>query len=383
MTDREDRRTRVLLVDDDDEDALLTRELLEEASGSRFAVERARDAKAGYAALIENRHDVCLLDYQLDGETGLTVLREAKAAGAEVPVILLTGTGDRAIDLEAMESGAAEYLEKGAIDANLLERAIRYAIARHRYERELAARNERLLELDAQKNQLLGMAAHDLRNPLGVVYGYASLLADDVEGYSPEEMRGMLRIIARSSAFMRSLIDDLLDLTSIEAGTLRLQIVPTDPVELALKNVALNRVLAASKSIDVQLEAEEGLPLVDVDDARFDQVLNNLIDNAVKYSEPGTRVVVRVRSSGGFVCFEVADEGLGIAPEFLETIFTPFAKASPTGTAGEKSTGLGLAIVKRIVQAHGGRIGVKSEVGVGSTFSVWLPTHVPRREPPR
>lgn len=375
MSDRNGAKVSVLLVDDDDEDAMLTRELLAEIRGTRFVVERACDAARGLALLLENRHDVCLMDYRLGPETGLDVLRRAQAQGTDVPVIMLTGTGDREVDLAAMESGAAEYLEKGAIDGSVLERAIRYAMAHKRYERELAAKNERLQRLDAEKNQLLGMAAHDLRNPLGVVYGYASLLATNLDEYSKDEIRDMIAIIARSSAFMRGLIDDLLDLASIEAGTLRLDAVPTDPVELAQKNVALNRILAAPKAIAIELVADDGLPLVDVDGARFDQVLNNLLTNAVKYSERGTRVTVRVHATDGFVCFDVVDRGRGIASDFLEAIFKPFAKEGSTGTAGEKSTGLGLAIVKRIVQAHGGRLGVKSELGKGSTFSVWLPAH--------
>ncbi|MBX3274864.1 MAG: hybrid sensor histidine kinase/response regulator [Sandaracinaceae bacterium] len=371
-------RIEVLLVDDDDEDALLTRELLSEATEARFSVERASDARSALTALCANRHDVCLLDYRLGRDTGLDVLREAQARGSDVPVIMLTGTGDRSVDLAAMKEGAAEYLEKGTIDARVLERAIRYAMARKGFERELAAKKERLERLDAEKNQLLGMAAHDLRNPLGVVYGYASLLLSGLDTYSTAEIREMVEIIARSSAFMRGLIDDLLDLASIEAGTLRLTVRPTDPLELAQKNVALNKILAAGKSIDIQLEADEGLPLVDADAERFDQVLNNLLSNATKYSPPGAPVRVRVRADGADVRFDVVDRGRGISPEFLATLFTPFAKEGTSGTAGEKSTGLGLAIVKRIVDAHGGRLAVKSAPGEGSTFSVWLPARASR-----
>ena len=180
---------------------------------------------------------------------------------------------------------------------------------------------------------------------------------------------------------MRGLIDDLLDLASIESGTLRLTVVPTDPVELARKNVALNQILASAKSIEIQLEAEPDTPLVDVDDARFDQVLNNLLSNAVKYSSPGSHVTVHVGPRYDGALFAVVDQGRGIAPEFLESIFRPFTKEEATGTAGEKSTGLGLAIVKRIVDAHGGRLTVTSEPGHGSTFSVLLPAHGPRGAP--
>lgn len=369
------------MVDHDPSSASRTKALLALAPTDGLVVEVVSDAASALEALLANRHDVCLMDCGRGDAPSLDLLDRARAGGTEVPIVMVARSHDRSVDLAAMEHGAADFLEKDALDPRTLERSIRYAITHHRQEAELAARNERLEQLDAEKNALLGMAAHDLRSPLGVVYGYASLLAEDPDAYSPEETHEMMQIIARSSAFMRGLIDDLLDLTSIEAGTLRLRLVPTDPVELARKNVALNQMLGASKHIEIHLEAEPGLPLVEVDDARFDQVLGNLLSNAVKYSPAGTRVLVRVRASGGFVCFEVVDEGRGIAPEFLDTIFTPFAKEGATGTAGEKSTGLGLAIVKRIVAAHGGRIGVKSALGGGSTFSVWLPVQHAREAP--
>lgn len=371
MTDR----VRVLLVDDDDEDALLTREHLSDAKEARFRIDRVNDADAALAALLENRHDVCLMDYKLGGASGIEVIRRAHEAGADVPVIVLTGSGDRSVDLAAMAGGASDYLEKGSIDGRVLERAIRYAMARKHDERELAERNARLERLDAEKNQLLGMAAHDLRNPLGVVYGYASVLANELPSLSPDEAREMLTVITRSTSFMRGLLDDLLDLASIEAGTVRLRVQACDPVALARRNVAQSQVIASPKSIRLHLEPEGTLPRVAVDEARFDQVLGNLLSNAVKYSPPDTDVVVRVRPDDDFVRFDVVDRGRGIAPEFLSRMFKPFTKEEATGTAGEKSTGLGLAIVKRIVDAHGGRIDVDSTLGAGSTFSVWLPAH--------
>ena len=365
-------RLDVLLVDDDEEDAFLTRELLSEATGVRCTVEWVRGADEAVDRLAANGHDVCLLDYQLGGATGLEVLKAAREKGSRVPVVMLTGTGSRAIDIEAMESGVREYLVKGETDAQLLERTLRYAITHEAQERALEQQNERLTELDTQKNRLLGMAAHDLRNPLGIVYGYSQILAEDPD-LSAEETAEMIATIHRAAAFMRGLIDDLLDLTAIEAGTLRLDRVPTDPVELARSNVALNQILAASKDISITLEHDDGLPLVDVDAQRFDQVLNNLIGNAVKYSDPGSPIVMSVRRNDSCVRFSIRDHGRGIAPDFLARMFSPFAKAASTGTAGEKSTGLGLAIVKRIVDAHGGELSVESELGEGSTFSVCLP----------
>jgi two-component system, OmpR family, sensor kinase len=240
-------------------------------------------------------------------------------------------------------------------------------------QREMAQKNVELEKLSAEKSRLLGMAAHDLRSPLGVIFAYSEFLESEAgERLTPEE-REFIATIQRTSRFMLELVEDLLDVSALEAGRLRLDLRPTDLGDLVRRNVALNAVLAAPKNVAVELEASI-VPLVSVDPGKIEQVLNNLIGNAVKFSKSGTVVVVRLDAAEGEVTVTVADQGEGIAAADLPRLFQPFGVVRARGTAGERSTGLGLAIARRIVEGHGGRIGVESEAGRGSTFSFAIPT---------
>lgn len=369
-------RQRVLLVEDDEDDALITRELLDASELVRFEVEWVRGPEEGIERLAANEHAVCLLDYRLGAANGLDVLRSARERGSEVPVVMLTGAKGSDVDLAAMQAGASEYLVKGSIDTELLARTIRYSVAHAAAKRELRAKNAALAALDQQKNLLLGMAAHDLRNPLGVIMGYAGFLAATWESLPPSEVTDVLERIRGSSHYMLELIDDLLDLSAIEHGTLLLETTLTDVAALVQRSVGAQSVIAQSKAIRVGADLP-AMPLMHVDARRMSQVVDNLVSNAVKYSRPGTTVNVRAwpREDGGCV-IEVRDEGIGIAKENLGRIFEPFEKVVSRGTSGEKSTGLGLCIARRIVEAHAGHIEVESELGVGSTFRVVLPGRV-------
>ncbi len=242
--------------------------------------------------------------------------------------------------------------------------------------RELAERVERLEETNAEKNRLLGMAAHDLRNPISVIRGYSTLL---VREELPEDVHALLAQIEASSGFMVRLLNDLLDVSRIEAGYLELKAEKTNLVELVEKNVNLNRILASRKDMQIELEVEDDVPAVPLDPTKVDQVLNNLVSNAVKYSFAESRIAVRLTHSDDEVLVTVRDHGQGIPPEEVEQIFQEFTRASVKTTGGEPSTGLGLAIAKRVIEAHGGTIGVWSAPGEGSTFYFSLPLD-PRSE---
>lgn len=240
-------------------------------------------------------------------------------------------------------------------------------------QRELARKNARLVRLDEQKNRLLGMAAHDLRSPLGVVQSYSEFLRDEAMEHLDEEQREFVEAIWDASRFMLSIIDDLLDVTQIEAGTLRLELAETDLVDLVQRNVALNRVLASRKDIRLELAVPgEPVPMA-VDSRKIQQVLNNLVSNAIKHSHGGSTVWIAVEASADEARLTVRDEGEGIAEEDIPRLFQPFGRASKRGTSGEPSTGLGLAIVRRIVEGHGGQVSLESALGKGSAFTVSLP----------
>jgi signal transduction histidine kinase len=239
-------------------------------------------------------------------------------------------------------------------------------------QRELARKNAELERLNTLKNEFLGMAAHDLRNPLHQIHGYSELLQLSLADVAGEQDLQFLSIILNSSQFMVSLVNDLLDVAKIESGRLTLRREETDLAALVERNIALNEALAAKKQIGIHLQSE-ALPPTPVDADKIEQVLNNLLSNAVKFSQPGTTVAVRLSRRNDEVVLSVADEGPGIPADELDQLFRPFETTSVRGTAGEKSAGLGLVIVRKIVEEHGGRIDVESEVGEGTTFHVILP----------
>jgi len=236
--------------------------------------------------------------------------------------------------------------------------------------KQAAVELERLNQL---KTEFLGMAAHDLRNPIGGILALSELLYHELATVLTEEQLGFLSNIDRSSKFMLQLIDDLLDISSIEAGHLHLNRRPSDPRKLLEHNVGINAKLARQKQIHVDLQIEGALPKLSLEEGKIEQVLNNLISNAVKFSQPGAVVEVRAGVHDGGVLISVRDQGPGIPETERDKLFQPYGRTSVDSTASERSTGLGLAIARKIVEGHGGRIWVESQVGVGSVFSLHAP----------
>jgi signal transduction histidine kinase len=172
---------------------------------------------------------------------------------------------------------------------------------------------------------------------------------------------------------MLSLVNDLLDVSVIESGQLDLEPAPVDLAQFLKEAHASASILATGKSIEVKLDLEPNLPTVHMDPKRIDQVIENLVSNAIKFSHPNTVVTIRAKRAGNEVEISVADQGQGIPEEEIGKVFVDFGKTSTRPTAGEKSTGLGLAIVKRLVEAHKGRIRLETHPGRGSTFTFTLP----------
>ena len=260
-----------------------------------------------------------------------------------------------------------------ARDRRLFDDLSRLNNERANLEREMVRKNIELEKSNAQKNRILGIAAHELRSPLGVIQSYSEFLAEEAGDVLNAEQREFVAIIRATSEFMLRMVTDILDLTAIEAGQLKLDLQPTDVAEQIRHTMTLNRVLAGRKGIDVDLAPIPALPLLAIDAGKIDQVLNNLVGNAVKFSDRGSTVRVGVTFANGLVTVEVRDEGPGIPATDVAKLFQPFGKGSTRSTAGEQSTGLGLAIARNIVEGHGGRIWLESEVGKGSTFSFTLP----------
>jgi signal transduction histidine kinase len=229
------------------------------------------------------------------------------------------------------------------------------------------------VELNQLKNKFLGIAAHDLRSPIGIVKSYAQLFLNGYLGDVPESQRQVLQSMDKSCEAMLVLINDLLDVSAIESGHLELKPREVNLAAFLQECHAANALLAKAKGIELALDLAPDLASVPMDPDRINQAINNLITNALKYSYPQTVVTLRARRAGDEVTISVQDQGQGIPAAELPRLFTDFGRTSVRPTGGEKSVGLGLAIVKRMVEAHGGRIWVESQVGVGSTFTFALP----------
>lgn len=240
-------------------------------------------------------------------------------------------------------------------------------------QRELNQKNRELERLNVQKNQVLGMVAHDLRNPLAVILDYCEYLLGASARCFDREQEEYLREIQNSSRFMLAMVTDLLDLSAIESGRLNLDRRQVDLAVLTEHVLDLTRPPAQRKEMTLRLECAQPAPVVWVDEYKTQQVITNLVSNAVKYSPAGALIVVRLARDGEMAVVEVEDNGQGIPPDELEYLFKPYSRTSVRTTGGEGSTGLGLAICRRIVEGHGGEIGVTSTVGVGTTFRLTLP----------
>lgn len=241
--------------------------------------------------------------------------------------------------------------------------------------RDLHSKNRQLEALNREKNEAIGVLAHDLRNPLGLIKMCSHMLIRNADRMDPDD-RELLQMIENASTSMAKMVNDVLDLSAIESGTLRLERRPVDFPSYVSRNVEQNRVLAKAKNVWIDYQPARDSILLEIDPTKFDQVLNNLLGNAVSFSGPGGHVDVRVFQDVKDAVVAIRDYGPGIPPGEVDKLFKPFVRGRQAQREGS-STGLGLAIVKRIVEGHGGRIGVESEPGRGATFSVRLPRTLP------
>lgn len=232
---------------------------------------------------------------------------------------------------------------------------------------------QQLLELNDFKSRFLGIAAHDLRNPIFLIKEYVSLLFAGKEGTFSESQAAVFRKIERFCDQMSELIDSFLDMRTIEAGRLVLQRRPTDLRRHLVEFSESHSMLVRTKEMTLEIEVSDRLPVIEIDPGRIDQVLGNLLSNAVKFSPPGATIRLQGRFFEGGIEISIADEGPGLPPEEAQYLFTDFGTGSALPTHGERSLGLGLSIAKQIVKLHGGRIWVISSPGKGATFSFWLP----------
>lgn len=218
------------------------------------------------------------------------------------------------------------------------------------------------------RDTMVGVVSHDLRNPVAAVKMLSRTLLNEPDG--GEQTRERIKLISQAAEQMDALIRDLLDVNRLDAGRLAIDAVPIDPSLLLTNALQTLRPLVAEKGIKLDLQIESGLPSVMADRERIQQTLSNLVGNALKFSPPGTKIVVMARKEGSSVVISVLDSGQGIASEQLPRVFDRYWQAARTDRQG---AGLGLAIAKGIIETHGGRIWIESKPGEGTTASFTLP----------
>jgi signal transduction histidine kinase len=369
---------RVLLVDDDEVDRLAVTRLLRRTH-FEAVVHECTDQASALAAASSGGFDCVLLDYNLPGTDGLSLLRELRARSETVPVIALTGQGGEEIAVELMKAGAVDYINKNTLSLERLERSLRYALAIHRAEEErrlLLQREQRARE-EAQaanraKDEFLATLSHELRTPLNAILGWSRLLVNG--NLNAETAQRAIEIIDRNTRLQAQLIEDLLDISRIITGKLHLDLraVPARQiVEGALESV---RPSADARKVTLDAEFATAGDAILCDPARMQQVVWNLLANAIKFTPEGGTIRVAVTGDDSTVVIRVTDTGMGIEPDFLPHVFDRFRQQDGASTRAHGGLGLGLSIVRHLVELHGGTVDASSAgPGEGATFSVRVP----------
>jgi signal transduction histidine kinase len=289
-----------------------------------------------------------------------------------IPVRSRDELGGLAVSFNAMAAGLKENALALQRYAEELESKIEART------RELQTTNQRLEETSRHKSQFLANMSHELRTPLNAIIGYTSLILNKVYGEVPGTIREQLDRVLISSRHLLGLINDVLDLSKIEAGRLTLNVADFSLKQVIQSVVTATEPLAAEKKLALTASLPAELPAARGDARRINQVLLNLVGNAIKFTDSG-EVSVRAAVVDHEFMLSVADTGPGVAEVDRETIFEEFRQAGNSDAPLKGGTGLGLAIAKKIVEAHGGRMGVESAPGRGSTFWFTLPVQFERR----
>ena len=259
-----------------------------------------------------------------------------------------------------------------AIHQYFIEKELQKTIVDQKTKLEKA--NQQLSESNTELNKFIGMAAHDIRNPVGSIQMFAEMLLEK-ESMTDED-KIYIKMVESAAGHSLQILNDTLNISKIQSGTISMNKKRTDYISFIKESVALNKYLADKKSQSIYFESAIDSLEMEFDQSRLAQVLNNLLTNAIKYSNMNTSITVKVEFSGEkkeMVLTSIKDQGLGIDEKYHATVFDPFTTTANQPTNNESKTGLGLAIVKKIVQLHDGTIGFTSEKGEGSNFYFSIP----------
>jgi len=361
---------RILVVEDDRMNARIISSILRPEG---FVTRETDSGEAALEVFREFNPDLVLLDVVLPGINGFETCRRLKAdpAAASVPVIFITAKNQPDDIVEGLEAGGVDYVVKPFQPRETIAR-----IRTHLHVRMLMDQQVHLIDdlskANAAKNHFLGIAAHDLRNPLTSIRGLSEFMVDGSAGELSDDQRAMIRSMHGATTVMLDLLNELLDISIIESGEMRLDLTPTNFADIVADAVFLNGITAARKQMKIAYRSlKPERPLL-VDARKIRQVVDNLLSNAIKFSPPGTIITVEIIDHGDRQSVSVRDQGPGIPPDEMDVLFQSFGKTSVRPTGGEKSTGLGLAICRKIAVAHQGTISAANLPAGGADFRLTL-----------
>lgn len=388
----------VLDLDDDVADAELLRFELREITPFDIHFIHSTSPAEARAVLAERKIDLAFVDYRLGGQSGLDFLTELRASGDLRPLILLTGQGDEQIAASALHAGADEYISKARLSPDDLYRAISTSLTRSQNRLveiknkqlldELKSKNE-LLEANAQRladlyetaHQFVNDVSHEFRTPLTVIKEFSSIIRDGLAGPTSKEQLEYLGIVLDRVDDLGTMIEDMLDMSRLEAGHLGLRRKQCTMESIIARLRTTLDQKASLRNIRMKYDLPPDLVPVYCDPEKIARVIINLGVNAVKFSAEDSEIQISARylPEKALVLMSVKDSGPGIRPESLKLLFERFAHVGTTDKSAIKGFGLGLNICKELVHLNFGDIGVDSEVGKGSTFWFTVPTADPAR----
>lgn len=370
----------ILIVDDNPTNCQL---LAKRLSRQGYRCSQALSGEQALQMVAEQAPDIMLLDMmmpEMDGLEVLAILRRSHDS-ISLPVLMVTARNEGEDVVSAFAAGANDYIEK-PVDFPVLVARLQHHLEHKRLDDEVKTSRARLeeqnrkLEVGNQyKDNFLSSMSHELRTPLNAVLGFSEVLLDEMLGPLNAKQKQYCGEIYNSGSYLLLIINDLLDLSKIEAGKLELELQRSEVRPLIEAVLGLMEEKAQRRGITLVCDIDERLDQVEWDPLRIKQMLINLLGNALKFTESGKRVALSAGLAGDDeVMLSVADEGCGISSEDLARIFQPFEQAaSPMRKTHVEGTGLGLALVSRLAALHGGRVEVESEVAVGSRFTLYLP----------
>ncbi|HYL57245.1 MAG TPA: response regulator, partial [Candidatus Acidoferrales bacterium] len=375
-----EKSIKVLLIEDNPLDARLIEVELNESGVAKNLIRTVPTLSEALTALAADSFDVLLTDLSLPDADPAETLERVTGAASRTPIVVLTGLDDEEFGRAALKLGAQDYLVKGQFDARLLGRSIGYAIERKRIEIELAAARDAAVEASNHKSEFLANISHEIRTPMNAIVGMTELLFDTELSSEQREFVGTVR---SSGQALLAILDDILDFTKIASGKLDLNEALFNPAQVVEGVIELLGESSHTTGVRLISFVDGAVPVGAVGDAgRLRQVLINLVGNALKFTERGeVAVLARAESETHDeikLHFTVNDTGPGVRPEMLPQLFEPVHESSQPADQRRSGIGLGLTLSARLVEMMGGKIGVESALGDGSSF--WFSARF--RKPP-